>query len=156
MLIARLLTTLLLVCSASAFAQQQISPVTASTQTAVSSKSAQGTPSEPWRIVPNLPLVAGAGRNALDRLRTDEYKILQFKGDSRARVLSLDANTVSKLEGQPGAETTCYAIRSDVVARDNNELDSTHLVGSSTCQPTSRYHLRNAPAQPVRWFAEEP
>jgi hypothetical protein len=41
-------------------------------------------------------------------------------------------------------EESCYAIRSYVVARDDKDSDSTHRVGSSTCRPASRYHVRNA------------
>jgi len=149
--VARLLAVLLLVSSASAFAQKLGDPFIGSTQAAESSKSAEVTPSEPWRIIPNQP-ADGAGRGLLNRLRIgqdDEYKVFQFKGDGRSPILSLDADTVSRLEGQLGADTTCYAIRSYVVARDDKDSDSTHPVRSSTCQPASRYRLRNAPAEPV-------
>jgi hypothetical protein len=40
------------------------------------------------------------------------------------------------------SDNTCYAIRSYVVARDDKDSDSTHLVHYSTCQPASRYRLR--------------
>jgi hypothetical protein len=39
-------------------------------------------------------------------------------------------------------DSTCYAIRSYVVARDSKNSDSTHPVAYSTCQPASRYRLR--------------
>lgn len=42
------------------------------------------------------------------------------------------------------ADTTCYAIRSYVVARDDKDSDSTHFVRYSTCQPASRYRLKTA------------
>lgn len=41
-------------------------------------------------------------------------------------------------------DTTCYAIRSYVFARDDKDSDSTHLVRYSTCQPANRYRLRTA------------
>jgi hypothetical protein len=39
-------------------------------------------------------------------------------------------------------DSSCYAIRSYVVARDRKNSDSTHPVAYSTCQPASRYRLR--------------
>jgi hypothetical protein len=42
---------------------------------------------------------------------------------------------------------SCYAIRSYVVARDEKDSDSTHLVHYSVCQPASRYRLRTAQAE---------
>jgi hypothetical protein len=145
--VARLLATLVLV-SASAFAQKQSDPFTGSTPAAESRRSEQGKPSEPWRIIPNRPADSGRARNAIDRLRTDEFKAFQFKPDGHARIASYDADSVSRLPGQLEADTTCYTIRSYVVARDDEDSDSTHPVGSSTCQPTSRYRVKNAQAYP--------
>ncbi len=145
--VVRVLAVLLLVSSASAFAQKQSDLFSGSIQAAESSKSAQGTPSEPWRIIPNHPADAGAGRNPLDLLRADEYKMFQFTRDGHARVLRLDVDTVS-LQGQPDANATCYAIRSYVVARDDKDSDSTHPVGSSTCLPASHYRVKNAQVEP--------
>src|SRR5579864_7522125 len=103
MRVPRLLAGLLLVCSALAFAQKENDPFIGS------ARAAEVTPSEPWRIIPNQPVDAGAARNPLDRLRAVEYKVFQFTRDGHARVLSPD-ETVS-LEGQSNANTTCYAIR---------------------------------------------
>ena len=145
--VARLLIALLLVCSASSFAQKQSAPFTGSTQ-AAESNSAEVTPPAPWKIIPDQPVDAGAGRNPMDRLRTDEYKVFQLKRDGRTRILSLDADTVASLEGQPATESICYSIRSYVVARDDKDSDSTHPVGSSTCQPASRYRVKKALVEP--------
>lgn len=49
--------------------------------------------------------------------------------------------------GQLVSDTTCFAIRSYVVARDSKDSDSTHLVHYSTCQPASRYRLRTTQLQ---------
>jgi hypothetical protein len=136
--LARLLTALLLVCSAAAFAQGQSEPYTGSTQ------APEVTPSEPWRIIPEEPVDGGTGRNPLEHLRTDEYKLFRFKPDGRTRILSLDADTVASLEGQPVTDSICYSIRSYVVARDDKDSDSTHPVGSSNCQPASRYRVKRA------------
>jgi len=145
--VVRFFVVLLLVSSASAFAQKQSDVFAGSIQAAESSKSAQGTPSEPWRIITNQPADAGTGRNPLDRLRAEEYKVFQFTRDGHARVLSLDAEAVS-LEGQPDANTTCYAMRSYVVARDDKDADSTHPVGSSTCFAGKPYRVKNAQTKP--------
>jgi hypothetical protein len=47
-------------------------------------------------------------------------------------------------EGEAESDTTCYVIRSYRVARDSPDSDSTHAVGSSTCQRASRYRLKSA------------
>jgi hypothetical protein len=41
-------------------------------------------------------------------------------------------------------DSTCYSIRSYVVARDSKDSDSTHPVSSSMCHPASRYHVKGA------------
>lgn len=41
-----------------------------------------------------------------------------------------------------GIDSTCYAIRSYVVERDDKESDSTHLVRSSTCVPATKYGVK--------------
>ena len=43
-------------------------------------------------------------------------------------------------------DSTCYVISSYVVARDQKNSDSTHLVGYSTCQPANRYRLKSVKA----------
>ena len=53
-----------------------------------------------------------------------------------------------KIQELESEDTICYSIRSYVVARDEKDSDSTHPVGSSTCQPVSRYGLRSADLQP--------
>jgi hypothetical protein len=93
------------------------------------------TPQEPWRIVPSKPADSSSGQNALDPLRLDQYRLDQIKGDPHTRHFKLDALD---------ADTTCYAIRSYVVARDSKDSDSTHPAGYSTCQPSNRYRVRGA------------
>jgi hypothetical protein len=41
-------------------------------------------------------------------------------------------------------DKVCFSIRSYVVARDSKDSDATHPVGSSTCQPASRYGVKSA------------
>jgi hypothetical protein len=50
--------------------------------------------------------------------------------------------------GSYAGGTTCYKIRSYVVARDSKHSDSTHPVGYSTCQPARRYGLRKVEIEP--------
>ena len=47
-------------------------------------------------------------------------------------------------EVQPAAEGLCYTIRSYVVARDEKNSDSTHVVKASTCQPARKFQLKSA------------
>ncbi len=68
-------------------------------------------------------------------MRLDQYRLDQIKGDPHIRDLKLDALDT---------DTTCFAIRSYVVARDSKDSDSTHPAGYSTCQPSNRYRVRSA------------
>ena len=151
MTLARLLVAAVVVCSALAFAQKKTDSLATPAPAAEASKSAEITPSEPWTLFPNQPADASAGRTPLDRLRIDQsidqYKVFQLKGDGQARILNLESDAgvlLSGLNERLEDGTTCYAIRSYVVARDNKDSDSTHPAGYSTCRPASRYHLRTA------------
>jgi hypothetical protein len=93
------------------------------------------TPTEPWRIGRRRPVDLLSGQNALDPKRLDQYRLDRVKGDPRIRHFKLDASD---------ADTTCYSIRSYVVARDSKDSDSTHPAGYSTCLPSNRYQLRSA------------
>src|SRR6266700_4110006 len=113
MTLARLLAVLLL-CSLPALTQDQ-QPFKQGAATpgnwfvALSSDTA-ATPSEPWRIVPRNPGDFSSGHGALDPMRLDQYRLDQIKGDPHIRDLKLDALDT---------DTTCFAIRSYVVARDS-------------------------------------
>ena len=50
-------------------------------------------------------------------------------------------------DGELVTDNFCYSIRSYVVARDEKDSDSTHLVKSSTCTPARRFHVRKADDQ---------
>ena len=146
MTLARLLAAGLLVCSALAFSQTQSGSLAGPTQAAEASKSAAIT-SEPWRILPKQPAVAGPGKNSLDGLRTDDSKVFQFKPYGHAEILNPDVDAgvfFPSAKGQPEADTICYTMRSYVVARDAKDSDATHPAGYSTCQPSNRYQLKNA------------
>jgi hypothetical protein len=65
--------------------------------------------------------------------------------DLRDPTAALRARAPASLAPAPYEfENTCYAIRSYVVARDEKDSDSTHLVHYSVCQPANRYRLRTA------------
>ncbi|MGA7753825.1 MAG: hypothetical protein WCB05_13400 [Candidatus Sulfotelmatobacter sp.] len=131
---ARLALIALLVSSASTFAQMPGALVTPHTDPA-----AKTLPSESWKIG-GQPADSSAAGNPIERMRIDQFKLdpkgLPFQQDARADLMTLN------LDGQAGDDTTCFAIRSYVVARDSKNSDATHPVGYSTCRPASRYRVR--------------
>jgi hypothetical protein len=125
MISVRLLTAAVLLCSASAFAQEQLSSTIRPNRTAEPERSAQAAATDPWKLVLNQP------------------------PDSRESSLQwqqLDPMAV-RADARPGDDTFCYKIRSYVVARDSKDSDSVHPVGYSTCQPASRYRLKKTQIQ---------
>jgi hypothetical protein len=150
----RLLTAAVLVCAASAFAQEQLSSATPPNRTTEAEKSARSTTSETWKIVLNQPPDSGAGKNRLEQPQISQFKIDQFRIDQNRRPFRWGSQNdpiliepAFLMDGQLGDDTVCYKIRSYVVARDNRESDSVHPVGYSTCQPASRYRLRRTQIQ---------
>ena len=83
-------------------------------------------PSEPWRIFPNT---------------NQDNGFVFFTPDIGPGALAVSPG--ERLD----ADTTCYAIRAYVVARDSKDSDSTHPVRYSTCLPASRYRLKTADAK---------
>lgn len=49
----------------------------------------------------------------------------------------------SVIPGGALADTTCYTMRSYLVARDSKDSDATHPVGYSTCQRATQYRLKS-------------
>jgi hypothetical protein len=125
----RLLIATLLICSP-VFAQTPSDLDTPHTDLAVKIR---------WKIGSQLA-DSKSESNPIERMRIDQFRLdpkgLPFHQDARADLMTLN------LDGQPGDDTTCYAIRSYVVARDSKTSDATHPVGYSTCQPASRYRVR--------------
>ena len=148
----RLLTVAVLVCTASAFAQEQLPSVTRASQTAEPQESPRT--SEPWKIVRDQPADLNTGKSRPQQFQIDAYKIDRFRIDPNRRPFrwgSQDDPILIEpaflMDGQLGDDTVCYKIRSYVVARDNKDSDSVHPVGYSTCQPASRYRLRKTQIQ---------
>lgn len=140
MALSRLLVPVLLILSASAFAQKQTDSLPGPQHAGDLSNSGNPATSEPWKIAVDRP--DAKATNPLDRLQIDQFKLdrnaAPFKMESR-----LDPIVVTP-ESLAGDGSLCYTIRSYVVARDSKDSDSVHPVGYSTCQPASRYRLKTA------------
>ncbi len=138
---APVFAAVLLICSVPAFAQKTNDSPADSPE----ARSTEVASSEPWRILPEQPADANAGKTAVDRLRIDQYKIEQFSMKDRNRQFNVvvpNDPLALPLAGQPAEVITCLKIRSYVVARDSKDSDATHLVSYSTCQPANRYGLK--------------
>ena len=156
MTLARLLAAALVMCSLSAFAQDQyiqdsrpshtlctvVSNTGCISQSSILAERFLGsrhaaTPAEPWRIFPDSEHSFVSGQTRLDQTPADQLK-LEF------RVRQLE----SQLDRLSGEGPTCYAIRSYMVARDSKDSDSTHPAGYSTCQPVGRYGVKTITSGP--------
>lgn len=121
----RVLVAALFLSSLPAFTQDRQPVSLAPTRNAVQTPATPppATPSEPWRIIP--------------KTNKDNPSVFSTP-DIGSGVLALSPG--ERLD----ADTTCYAIRAYVVARDSKDSDSTHPVRYSTCLPASRYRLKTA------------
>ena len=132
MTLARLLAAALLFCALPAFAQYQrpFEPgdVARGTFFALNSDTA-AKPEKPWKFIPNQSSDAGAGRNSLDRLQVDKYKVFRSNTDTRTLLVGPDADAGMFLAGADAldADATCLKIRSYVVARDSPTEDSVEV-----------------------------
>jgi hypothetical protein len=138
MTLARLLLAALLICSLPAFSQDQEMSTAQIPANGASvsgaNRNAAATPSEPWKIIPNPP--SDLNSDSADHVRVDQFRLNQGPVIS-PWVVPLDA------------DTTCYTMRSYVVARDSKDSESTHPAGYSTCQPASRYRVKTTVEGPV-------
>jgi hypothetical protein len=127
----RLLAAALL-CSSLAFAQ------TLPSNSQPFSNRPDAKSAEPWRIAPPAGV---ASQDPLSRMESGYTSKLRSGSNLRVPPNSTLDNINISLDGT-GDDSTCYAIRSYVVARDSKDSDSTHPVSYSTCQPASRYRVR--------------
>lgn len=135
----RLLMAISLVCPASVFAQTQCEFLNGPIPVSVAGKCWNVADYEWWKPLPNQAPSASR-RDPMDHIRVDQFRI-----DRDGRPFKLDAKAVqppTELQGEPGDDTTCYSIRSYVVARDSKYSDAVHPVSYTTCVPASRYRLR--------------
>lgn len=152
MTLARFLAAALLLWSVSCLAQDRqpmgyALPAFHQVQSVPAFGSAAAAPSAPWQFVPNQAQNVGP---SIPLEHPRQFPKQKFKSDlSRDAEAQLIASSPQFVIGPDGvlSDSTCYTIRSYVVARDAKGSDSTHLVHSSTCQPASRYHVRTAQAQ---------
>jgi len=143
MTLIRLFAAALVVCATLAFAQTKIDSMAVSDEAA--SKPATAASSEPWKFIPNQLADASSGKDPLNRLQVDKYKVFRSNTNTGTLLLGPEADAgmvLSGLGGDLDGVTTCLKIRSYVVARDSKDSDSTHLVSYSTCQPSTRYRVR--------------
>lgn len=153
MTLARLLATLLL-CSLPAFGQIPSISGTSIHAAAVSSdatvRNSAKTPLEPWQIIPDRP--ARSSPDLMDHIRADQYRFDRGELDLRtghSKSQLKNRTLVMGLDGTLDSDTTCYTMRSYVVARDSKDSDSTHPAGYSTCQPASRYRVKTTEERSV-------
>jgi hypothetical protein len=141
----RLLLSAVLLCSLSVFAQNQWSERPPHVFFREGDLHSAPTSSEPWRIVPNQPANLNSAPDARSEWRIDDFKAFRGRrlGDDAEQLLS--KSLIETLAVQDGLEgdTTCYTIRSYVVARDSKHSDATHAAGYSTCQPSTRFRLKS-------------
>ncbi len=166
MTLTRLLPAALAICSLPVFAQDQQSQITRPSTPLCDESSVRGctvvvstvrsgptigfrffdttaaTPEEPWKFIPNKLADANSGKDPLNRLQIDKYKVFRSNKSTRTLLVGPEADAGMFLTGMEGLDGTCYAIRSYVVARDSKDSDSTHPVSYSTCQPSTRYRVR--------------
>ena len=153
-LIRRLLASLLL-CSLSAFSQDQKIETAQMPGDDISSyvanRGAAVTPSAPWKIIPDR--LSAQSMDSEDHIRVDQFRVDQGQVDLRTGKSKPDAKPRTLalgLDGRLDDDATCYTMRSYVVARDSKDSDSTHLTGYSTCQRATKYRLKATEQQPVQ------
>ena len=143
----RLLTATVLICIASAFAQEQLSSTTSPNRAAEPEKAAQTAATEAWKLVLNQPVDWNVGKDRLQQFQIDAYKIDRSRIDPNRQTSRWVFQNDDIVMETLGDDTLCYKIRSYVVARDSKNSDSVHPVGYSTCQPASRYRLKKTQIQ---------
>jgi hypothetical protein len=127
-------------CASTLFAQDHQTTndshaaITAPTGPAVNS-SPMSNP-EPWRIIPKATDATKLGTQAWNQ------NLSLTPGVLTPRALA-NPEVASSMNG-----TTCFYIRSYLMARDSKESDSTHLVGVSTCQPARQYGVKTTVLRP--------
>jgi hypothetical protein len=152
--VARLLAIVLLACTAILSAQVQnrsTFPAGLTVDNKAANKAAGQTQREPWQIIPDLTSELFFPLNPQSHFWNKPYhKLPQEEGfrwfmneptSQGPRIMVLP-------NGEYTADSICYSIRSYMVARDDKDSDSTHPVGSSTCQPASRYAVKKALVEP--------
>jgi hypothetical protein len=107
------------------------------------------TPSEPWRILPKPDNNVQQGpdlRIPPSAAPSEPWRILPKPDWDKGRVVMTPETgpegIIVSPDGPLAAGTTCYAIRSYVVAPDAKGTDSVHPDGYSTCIPAANFRLK--------------
>lgn len=111
---------------------------------------------EPWRVLPSDISKPVSPKDWPTQWQLQHAKLPHFEDlgilliappiSATDHFVALPERQLASPDGQL-LDTTCYAIRSYVFARDSQDSDSTHLVDYSTCQPASRYRLKTLQLQ---------
>ena len=139
----RLLMAISLVCSVSAFAQNNR---TSPSNDASVRSSLTAANSEPWKILPESPASSHSTANFPSQSSIDRSTGPFLLGENPSGPLlngTIDPNMSVRASAE-GGDSYCLNIRSYVVARDSKNSDSVHLTGYTTCVPASRFRLRTA------------
>jgi hypothetical protein len=128
-------TLLFAVCTGPVLAQSSPEKTPIAIQSADSATQNATTPDFPFLFPSPQPEQTPSA--TLDRIHVGEYnpQSTQF---SVPRFLVRNSDQQSLDD-----DNLCYTVRSYKVARDNPHSDSTHAVGSSTCQPAARFHTHS-------------
>ncbi len=161
--ISRLLPVSLLIamCAAQVTAQSSTEKTPATFQSVeFAQQNSSASPDLPL-LFPNLQTEQGPAE-PLDRIHVGEYNPqlsqISVRDEPKPDLLISPPLLPHFLPRNPDLQSLddhnlCYTVRSYKVARDNPHSDSTHTVGSSTCQPAARFRthtieLRNSPPAP--------
>jgi hypothetical protein len=131
---------IIVLCASTLFAQDQQTTkdshaaITAPSDSVVNSSTTPN--AEPWRIIPKATEATKLRTQAWDQNLSLTPGVLTPSALANPEVASAMSGT------------TCYYIRSYLMARDSKDSDSTHLVGVSTCQPARQYGVKTTVLQP--------
>ena len=142
------LAIVLLLSSSLLFAQQKQQNTSPLPDKAASTPTA----SEPWKIVPDVATKTDLAQDPLARLQNSQpplyadrqsHKKIPLTNPDQLTLPVLPGSGIHfRSPGQRADDDTCLKLRTYVVARDSKDSDSTHYVGYTNCQPSSRYQLR--------------
>ena len=92
-------------------------------------------------VVPVAAQSAASSQRDFDFLKKPSPPIF-FWESKPSQPVARRSPSIPIAELEPGSGPVCYTMRSYQVARDEKYSDSTHAVGYSTCQPSTRYSVK--------------
>jgi len=139
MSIFRLLAAALLLSPAATLAQSK----PAANQPVLDPKPAATASPEPWRTVPNQSVTKPED----SWNRTQDQHFLTTPQTALLIPPSEPFNVTTPNPSDQDEDHVCFTMRAYVVERDSRDSDATHPRSYSTCQKSSRYHLKGADLQ---------